>query len=805
MSVSENIDAKSSLEIRRILLELKDTLRSKRSLSIRLANFPPYTTILNVIDVLRSLLTEMNLHIERLLLAENRLRFIPDELLVVCDDRLRALDLRSNDLHEIPSSIAAMYPNLELLDLSSNQLWNLPNSTSSLENLRVLKLNNNVFSYLPPILGELISLEKLVAHGNPLVVPSQQAIQTLEKDTNRLKAYLLSNSLLLEQNLNQQLQRVKSTNLVSTRSRSSSDTKMKTSKASRRMGLIINKNKKQEAKSDSGQKADKLADHSESNAGRQEPESHETHLIPRTSPPAISMTRLRQNTMTEINDMLQQPELSDTEYKSGAYFRRLSTLQELPSADQKRETFSMLDRLSDVSKPNDFGISKSPNPTSAASNVVRISETFLPGSFVNTNEAVIPNANSGHDNSILDLATILKVARKILFSFSEFHSSIKRLTGFCTDRKIAARTISLLHNSKSDIDNLVETMESSEEQNEGSDDLFNVVTTCVHSFKQILSYLVDNFSYYVARIDVCFIRMVYLTIFGAFNELQNAHGIINPNLKLSNPKSHGILADHSKLLLSNQNIEYLVEQNKDGYSNQAFLQRTDNNTVLDDVDEKLYESINVAITNAQVVFNELTKAMNKSAVASTNNGPQAMNPLVASKFKDLTNTCMSLMDITKRLSAKIPTVKASLAIQAKKAFWDDINVFLKAIIQTFSSVKLIMKDAPILNEVRQSMANLTKATKELTILLEASSFSIFSEAALTGSFAWSHSHTNLSHLGSLSAPVRTPLVATVGAAAAQAIMPNNDNSTFFPSLTGEASTSGSGVAPEQTNYFPGSE
>ncbi|PVH16920.1 NAD+ synthetase [Candidozyma duobushaemuli] len=592
------------LEIRRVLLEQKESLTSRRSLSIKISSFPNSTTLSSVFLVLQEVLLELNSYIERLSLADNKMEQLPDELLNVCDDRLKVLDLHCNDLQEFPVMICTCFPRLEFLDVSSNRLKGLPPQVSLLADLRVLHLSNNNFSYLPPTLGELISLERLTVSGNPLVIPSQQTFQSLEKDTNRLKAYLLSNSVILEQNINQQVNKSKPTSLSAMRSRSVSDTRSKSSKASRRMGLIINKAKNPNSK-DMLHKSDEPNDTSDYNHAKSHSDGQEAQSPMKVSSP--SRTRSRQNTMIEINDMLQQPELSDTEYKSGAYFRRLSTLQEIPYGDAGKD-LAKVDRLSEITKAPELSTNSSPKLPGLNRNLTTTGSSSI------ANETQGTGNLAGTEPSTLELTCILKIARKILFAFSEFHSSIKRLTGFCIDRKVAAKTISLLHNSKSDIDTLVENMENAEERKEENSDLFGAVAGC--------------------------------------------------------------------------------------------------------------------------------------------------------------------------------------------SFWDDINAFLKAIIQTFSSVKLIMKDAPILNEVRQSMANLTRATKELTILLEASSYSSFSDANQATSVAWNNSHTNLAHYGNSSAPVRTPLVATVGAAAAQAIMPGNDgqSSSFFPPMTGDPSATSSGTTMDH-NYF----
>lgn len=768
-------------EVRKVLLDQKETIRSKRSLTIKLTNFPQNASLSSIFYVARQLIHDLSINIERLLVAENNLNVVPEEILWVCDQRLKVLDLHGNDLCEVPESLFLLFPNLEFLDLSENRLWNLPKSMKFLESLRLLNLNDNVFSYMPPILGELYNLEKVSVDGNHLTLPSQQLIQSFEKDTSRLRAYLLSNSTLLDASLSQQMHKSRAN---SSRSRSSSDVRPKSSKATKRMGLIINKNNKSDNKSETSFRGDARTDLNDPSLS----DLSQAHSHLKTSPPSTTKTRSRQSTISEINDMLQQPELNDSE--SGAYFRRLSTLQELPQATNTKDSTGRVDEISEHTKATDGHTGRiranlAPNFTAKQTDTSSVPRFLGSHESQQTDEAILTESIS------VNLISILKVARKVLFSFSEFHSSIKRLTGFCTDRKIAAKTISLLHNSKADIDFLVETMEMVEERNENSVQLLAAVTTCVFSFKHILNFLVDNYSIFVSRIDVCFIRMVYLTIFGAFSELQNAYRLLNPSsVKRSHPQPPAVTADIRAKLQANQIPDFHVESMKDQQSLNQLLQSAEHTLSMEEIDEKLYESIELAIANAQVVFNELTKAINKSAVASTNNGPQVMSSVVATKFKDLTNTCMALMDITRRLSLNLASIKFNTTPQMKRNFWDDINTFLKAIIQTFSSVKLIMKDAPILNDVRQSMASLTRATKELTILLEASSYSSFSEQSQSSTLGWSNSHTNLTHLGPSAPPVRMPLVATVGAAAAQAIMPSSESSSssYQPPLTGDSST-----------------
>jgi hypothetical protein len=518
-----------------------------------------------------------------------------------------------------------------------------------------------------------------------------------------------------------------------------------------------------------------------------------------------SRNRSRSNTLKEIDRILEKNDIVDTEHKSGAYFRRLSTLQENPideNLPHHSHSFS-LGSARGIHPPQ-------PTQVPLVQETVQRQHLLLllyslrddndilntlksPPSVASRNNSIVSNEVSPSKGNIstrkINPSAMVRVSRKILFSFSELHSSVRRFTGFCTDKKITIKMVSFLYTTKSNIDSLVENLEVMEETGNNTDQISTSLQTCILSFKSIMNLLSDNFQTFVLKIDVCFIRMLYLTLYGSFNELLNAYRILLPNSKVpqfSLPQTSGPVETKQKLTINTNTYDS------------------------EDVDEKLYRSIEIATTNAQVVFGELTKAIGKSAVASaTTSSASGINHTVATRVKELTNVCMSSMDITKQLKIKLLTIRNEPTQPTRRLFWDDINMFLKAIIQTFSSVKGVMKDLPILNDIRSSMANLTKTTKDLTILLEVSSYKTMSSEnnnssnhnnsslppplssipSVSNIFAPASAHPGLqSHSLSLvnlsqmnnnllfnnlsnAQPVRTPLVSNLGAALAS-IPPN---------------------------------
>lgn len=780
------------MDIQRYLAEQGNEIISSRAFKLINNSFAHETTLPTLFEELGKMLHSHDppILLEKILLASNSIANIPEEIQLICSNNTKTLDLSKNNLKEIPPEIFRMAYHVEHLNLSHNRLQTLPSQMDQFRNLKSLDLRDNQIGYIPPILGELLNLENINVDANPLFFPSQDELLSFA-GPNDLKAFLVSNCSHLEQRIQQQQSQQQQQNkrpvsptATLVRNRSFSDSRGKSLKASRRMGLIINSNKSHGL----AQAAEEFLDASSNN--NQSAQANElknrTHTSSETTPleSALSGSPLNLKKKSSVSQGAQGSEgmladLHEVEQKPSAYFRRLSTLQEVPADDLRH----MSDRGDDNEKEAD-DVKSSPKSSLQSAPNASISQSTQSTSKLTSSNTLV--ASEGDEN-LISLHTVVRVARKILFSLSELHSSVKRLTGFCIEKKVLNKVISLLRSTKENIDNLVETMEFVEGKNRDPELVMSALHTCIRSFKLILSTILDLYSSFVLKIDVCFVRMVYLSVYGSLNEIQNAYKLITSGQKSVLSKLTEINAGDSKLKTHSTNLmENSVEANQPVNENNGPSLHSASEIVpsLDEVDEKLYQAVELATLNAQVVFNELSKAMNRSAIANaTSTSSQTISSLVAQKFKELTNVCMTLMDITKRLKAKLTSIRLPQNLQYRRQFWDDINLFLKAIIQTFSSVKVIMKDAPILNEVRQSMANLTKTTKDLTILLEASSYKSFSESQQPSPFSsqpntntsssvlHSTSHVNLSHLNNpQTTAVRTPLGATVGAAAAQAIL-----------------------------------
>lgn len=841
-----------------------DALKSSKIL--KLSSFPSNGPLLKnqiaeIIECIHEFLYSCNspIEIETISMSNKHIDELPENILII-GHNVKYFDIHSNNLTLLPMSLQD-FKNLEILDISSNKIWQIPNSIiSNLPNLRVLSLKDNKFKYLPPTIGELENLNFLEVADNPLVLPPQDLIKSFQKQRSgldwvvELKNYLVANKSILNQksaelfelrkNRNETIQNqdetIHHTGPSVSRSMSASDTR--SSRASRRMGLIIKKNDRSTSNSDditeelesnsssflTAQDASILSTSNDSSSHSFSQPSHENSFQIETPPPVSASvptsqatspnqppsvlqhsktsnslsnvnsnsgarltrpipTRQRSNTLKEIDRFMEKNEV-DTENKSSAYFRRLSTLQELPSDESnasRPESSNVNNRTQQVSL--DVKNEKEPINQNDHDSLKQLSSLHLSVKSDETPRLSVGVSRSTpippHELSPTKIPSakkhsstaIIKVSRKILFAFSELHSSVRRFSGFCGDKKVRYKMVSYLYTTKSNVDTLVENLEIMEEHGNNIDQIVTCLRSCITSFKAMMTLLTDNFQVSVKNIDLCFIRMLYLTIYGSTNELLNAYRILVPNSK---PPQFNVPI-----------TSQAIEQGKPKLP-------INTNSETDEVDEKLYRAIDVATTNAKDVFSELTRAIGTSVIASTDNST-TINPTVAKHVKELTSICMASMEITKNLKIKLVTIRNNPSMQTKRGFWDDINSFLKAIIQTFQTVKGIMQDLPILNEIRGSMSTLTKNTKDLTVLLEVSSYkSMSSESNSTSNshppqlisipsvsniFTPVSSHPTLSlsqlNLTQLNTqPVRTPLAATLGAAA-QAIMPTINSST----------------------------
>jgi hypothetical protein len=83
------------------------------------------------------------------------------------------------DLTEFPLEILELAPTLEVLDLSNNRLRSLPDDFDRLQNLKILFLSENEFDHLPEVLGRCSQLSMIGFKANQIRVVSGASLPPL--------------------------------------------------------------------------------------------------------------------------------------------------------------------------------------------------------------------------------------------------------------------------------------------------------------------------------------------------------------------------------------------------------------------------------------------------------------------------------------------------------------------------------------------------------------------------------------------------------------------------------------------------
>lgn len=678
-------------------IKSEDDVGGMKLIGLNIQSIPP-----EAIELIRE-------SVERLSLQNNNISNLPQYFNRL--SKLRYLDIHDNSFSSFPEILTTM-SELEILDISFNNLRSLPNDLGHLKNLKVLSLKNNNFEILPTSILSIKNLKILEIENNPLKLPSQTFISNIphkihsQEWLQEIKNYLVYNEEQIESNI-AEIDQIHTTNGVATtpiketekppslshtsshsstlpsstmsssiqhleRSRSTSESYV-SSRAAKRMGFIV-KRPNPETTPEAPKEVEQPIDHSKRNR------SFSTSTV--TSPNAQIVEEVEEDQETigreirpQIPNGVTSPMNSDKldsipEHRSNEYFKRLSTLPE--------------------QRPN------------------------------------------------LTQFKIFDISKKILFSITEFQSTIKKLNAFCSEKSIIIEMVSQLYYLKTVIDHLVESLEKSEENREGIvniDEMLSAVSQTVSIFKKMIDILQSHYQAYVKNADVCFIRMLLLSLFLSYGEVYNAYRILNPEPQTTTQRQPKDIYTnlHSNNTRSNNSAAAQLPPLKinDLSLNPTITQQQLNE--FHEADQKLYESLHNALESSSQVYAELNDAISKSAIANAvkpaEEQQQHLNGNTISKIKELTNTCVVSMDLNRKINTKLGmNIAKNMNVVEKKKFFDEINALLKSIITILGSTKSIMNEMPILNEVRPSLASLTKATKDVTIMLEVSSYRLINDS-----------------------------------------------------------------------------
>lgn len=795
-----------------LFVDQMDQIIKKKSVVISASKFPIGISLETICERLDILLETMqpSLCLEQVHILEFRIQSLPLEVYLLLTPSLRVLDLRNNQLIFFPTNLGAC-SKLESLNLSFNSIKFIQlKDLLKLSSLRKLLLIDNKLSILPPALGDMTNLETLDIIGNPLVLPPTDFRDNYKTNIRELQTYLVSNRSILDQqieNLTQSLSRSAPPSTPSfVRTRSVSDTRMKSSKASKRMGLIINSSKgtPENAFMAPGQASIESATPSKPERklllpgdGRFEVHggNEENGIISETdntkrsqnsftaiTTPKLSdgvfqfkdaeIVRNRANTLK--NEILAvQAELLDSETKLSTFPRRLSTLQERPLDEFSRAhtdyKFNEKNKIDDLKSPMRGSVYDSSPSKSTKKPPNNTSENAL--NFHNTQNVLI------NSYFTYNAPNFTQVVKTIIHSLKDIYKSLVLLTKESKFLLMLEMPLQLYYEEMTSLQMKVDLFLSGEDNQVF---LVNILTGAIASIKTLISNLNENLKLLIKSQTYC-LRTIYLSLFGAIAEMNNAYKLIvngssslkSHSTQQSSIKSGQLVSNNQPEASKNPLQAHTKENIGDGYSPEVSSS---------EIDGRLLIAVDCSTADALVVLRELTNTMN-ALVNSGSKNPQSISPALATKCKDLHNVCSATMEKTRMLISNLSSFQLQKTLSAKRLLWDDINAYLKAVLTIFAAVKGIMNDAPVLNDARQSMANLTKSTKEVTILLEASSFKSSSELQTSTLSA------NLSLLGISQLLLSTSMTHTSSANLQQ--LNNSSSSTRTPSV----SMHGTGVGP----------
>ncbi|XP_033102940.1 leucine-rich repeat-containing protein 27-like isoform X2 [Anneissia japonica] len=146
-------------------------------------------------EVLNIIISSKALGTTTIDLAGKGIAYFPEELLEL--DKIENLYLEGNKLTELPSTLFERLPKLRWLDLRNNNLKELPPSVGEHRQLKTLLIEGNQISMLPVELGFIQTLTGLNLRKNPLEFPPQEVI---DKGVYEILRFLCEISICQQRN-----------------------------------------------------------------------------------------------------------------------------------------------------------------------------------------------------------------------------------------------------------------------------------------------------------------------------------------------------------------------------------------------------------------------------------------------------------------------------------------------------------------------------------------------------------------------------------------------------------------------------
>lgn len=662
----------------------------------------------------------------------NFLRSVPDCLGSL--PNLYYLNLSHNRFHEVPQCIAGL-ENLEILDMSFNLLSRLPSFLVNLPNLLGLSLVNNKFEVFPPIIADLEQLVILELDGNPIKVPSNILSTSEAPDEESWLGAVREQVRSKRAELEKALQS-KTTNQVQSpgdnppgalteRMRSASESNVN-HKAAKRMGFVMSRNATDQSYAANlharGLSHDvNIMDnavygkqHSQTSLpspiagmsikqaalGSTDHHSHARNASSLSS--TVEFAEIQPHvprsplSKSPFESPWGSPRPSVTDLDSQASFNsRLSTLAEEHDADSEAG-----DTEADSSflTNRDYNASSEAGPTlasiarsgSAARSFPELipespyeslpQHSFFKDSFnvpksampttassANVQQgALLSNASGGSTLQTPSSASTTTI-ETIFFALEEVGGKLSQFTSFLPPAIVASLR-------------------------EAQDHIYNGAwSKGLIAFTVLLDRLTvpTTFRQVLSRLSRRQQRQLAISILLAFPELESAWR------QLQRSKLLPIISDSGSQ------------------------------------DEQLHAQLDYASKCAQSVLALLNDVVAKSAVAAAEQTESTSE--MALRVRDLSGACIRCSSATRSVRALLDreatTHPRTLQFAERRRFWDDVNLFLKAVIATLATVRASLPSLQMLADasVGYEVAKLSRVAKEIPPLLEQSSYRLLFE------------------------------------------------------------------------------
>lgn len=303
---------------------------------------------------------------------------------------------------------------------------------------------------------------------------------------------------------------------------------------------------------------------------------------------------------------------------------------------------------------------------------------------------------------------VAEASRGILFALSQVHQATQQYVGLCGDTSLSRKINRVLYNAKTQVGNLIDSLEAHEGKGEGADVLpvIEACNTCVGAFKHVISILLSHIQVLADRADVRLTRTFILLIYGAAVELQNSwtglrpsppivdrpalpSPIVNASVstvsKTSSPQANRLKtiigAPPNISLPPTPNPANKTEIPKEYNPPPTPIVVTPSLNVErpTDNDEPLFEKIHTATTTALSVLSHISEEVAKLQAPGQALASKESPGVTMSKLKELGAYAISTGDISTRLKSRVVMVRERKDIAERKKFWEDTNAFVKVL------------------------------------------------------------------------------------------------------------------------------